>query len=293
MSNNIKKTLFLVGLLTSFNSYAKIHEFETTELRSMAGTGVAGILAEEAAFLNPASLAFFNTVSAFVQRDVNQIKNSRGDIIQKPKSTAIVLTDGNPNLSGSISYVNQEEGAFKRTRWGFSGSSPLSKQSAFGVSFRKTKDENILNRSEINYYQTVFGVTHALDEKTSLGLVAYDAFNSKGDATKAFVGFQHILLDYVTIAADMGGDYKSDEISKTILYRGALQIRALDDFYVRFGAFNDKSREEKGTGMGLAWIQPRLAFGFALKNFKQASNVLIGRNETKTREMSFSVSMRF
>ena len=161
-------------------AFAKIHEFETTHLKSLAGSGVAGIYMEEAAFLNPASLAFFDTGNVYFQRDMLQIKDSKGNIIQKPKATGIVIADGNPNLSGSLSYVNQEEGDAKRARWGLSASGPLSKKSAFGSSIRKTKDENTLSKTEVNYYQTTFGITHAIDTQTSLGIVAYDAFNSKG-----------------------------------------------------------------------------------------------------------------
>jgi hypothetical protein len=272
---------------------AKMHEFETTHAKSIAGTGVAGIYMEEAAFLNPASLAFFEQGDVYVQRDMMQIKDKDGNIIQKPKNTGVVLADGNPSLSGSLSYVQQEEGDMKRSRWGISASSPLSKESAFGVSFRKTKDENLTSKTESEYYQTVFGVTHAVDSQTSLGIVAYDAFNSKGDETKAILGVQRIFVDYITVALDFGGNYNSDEISDTLLYRGGVQVKVLNDFFLRFGAFNDKSRQEKGNGFGLAWIQPRLAFEFAMKNTKQDADLAINRNESKIRETSFGVSMRF
>ena len=259
----------------------------------MAGTGVAGIYMEEAAFLNPASLAFFEQGDVYVQRDMMQIKDSTGNIIQKPKNTGVVLADGNPSLSGSLSYVKQEEGNMERSRWGLSASGPMSKQSAFGVSVRKTKDENTTTKTSVDYYQTVFGVTHAIDAQTSLGIVAYDAFNSKADETKALLGFQHIFVDYITVAFDFGGNYNADEISDSLLYRGGVQVRVLNDFYLRFGAFNDKSRQEKGNGFGLAWIQPRLAFEFAMKNTKQEANLAINRSESKMRETSFGVSLRF
>lgn len=272
---------------------AKMHEFETTHTKSIAGTGVAGIYMEEAAFLNPASLAFFEQGNVYVQRDMMQIKDKDGNIVQKPKNTGVVLADGNPSLSGSLSYVNQEEGDLKRSRWGLSVSGPLNKQSAFGASVRKTKDENLTSKTESDYYQTVFGVTHAIDAQTSLGIVAYDAFNSKGDETKAILGLQHVFVDYITVALDFGGDYNADEISDTLLYRGGVQVRVLNDFFLRFGAFNDKSRQEKGNGFGLAWIQPRLAFEFAMKNTKQDADLAINRNESKIRETSFGVSLRF
>lgn len=275
-------------------AFAKLHEFETTHLKSTAGTGVSGIFMEEAAFLNPASLAFFQNANVYVQRDMLQIKDSKGNVIQKPKNTGVVVADGNAALSGSLSYVHQEEGVMKRKRWGLSTSAPLNERSAFGASIRKSKDENTLTKTSEDYYQTVFGVTHAIDQQTSLGLIAYDVFNSKGDATKAIAGIQHVFVDYITIAFDIGGNYKADEISDTLLTRGSIQLRVLDDFYLRFGAFNEKELEEKGNAYGLAWISPKLGFEFALKSTTQKASVLKQRpTENKLREASFGVSLRF
>lgn len=274
-------------------AYAKVHEFETTHQKSMAGTGVAGIFMEEAAFLNPASLSFFNNGNISVQRDMLQLKDAQGNILQKPKSTGVVFSDGNPSLSGSVSYVHQEEGVYKRKRWGVSTSAPINAGSAFGVSVRKTKDENTSTGVVKDYYQSVFGVTHSIDAQTSLGVVVYDAFKSQGQATKAFVGAQHLFVDYITLAFDLGANYKAEEISDSLLYRGGIQVRVLDDFYLRFGAFNDKEKQEKGNGFGLAWIQPKLGLEFAMKNTKQEANLAQNRAESKIKEMSFSVSLRF
>jgi len=152
---------------------AKMHEFETTHTKSIAGTGVAGIYMEEAAFLNPASLAFFEQGDIYVQRDMMQIKDKDGNIIQKPKNTGVVLADGNPSLSGSLSYVQQEEGDLKRSRWGVSASAPLNKQSAFGVSFRKTKDENLTSKTESDYYQTVYGMRFIASVSANISAIIF------------------------------------------------------------------------------------------------------------------------
>lgn len=280
-------------LLSSNFAFAKIHEFETTHLKSMAGTGVAGVFMEESAFLNPASLAFFQNADVYFQRDMLQFKDADGKIVQKPKSTGVVLADGNSNLSGSLSYTSQEEGSMKRSRWGLTAAAPLSTSSAFGTSIRKTKDENSATNKKVDYYQTVIGVTHAISQQTTLGVVAYDAFNSAGDETKALIGFQYMMADYVTFAGDFGGNYNSDEITDTLLYRGGIQLKVLNDFFIRFGAFNDKGRQEKGNGYGISWIQPRLAFEFAMKNTKQTANTAILRPESKLREVSFGASIRF
>lgn len=291
--NQFRKTFLATVLLSGNLAFANIHEFETTHLKSMAGTGSSGIFMEEAAFLNPASLAFYTLSSLYAQRDSFELKDANGKILEKPKNTAFVIADGNGNLSGSLSYVEQNEESIKRKRWGFSMSSPLSAQSAFGVSVRKTKDENLSTHSEIKYYQTVLGITHSIDPETSLGIVAYDIFNSKGKATQALFGIQHRFVEYITLAFDLGGNYKSSEISKNLLYRGGIQIKILDDFYARFGAFNNKELKETGDGLGLGWVQPKLALEFALKNTTQKANLLLNKEERKIKETSFALSFRF
>lgn len=273
-------------------AHSKIHEFETTHLKSMGGTGVGGVLAEESAFLNPAPLAFFNTATFYVQKDSGKLTNDNVSA-PKPKALGFVMADGNPSLSGSLSYVTQEEDIYKRKRWGLSFSGPVSEKSAFGISYRQTTDENTQTNVTKKYYQTVLGVTHSIDEKLTMGIVAYDPFKSQGHETKALIGMQYVLMTYISAAFDFGGDYTSDEISKTLLYKGALQVKVLDDFYLRFGGFNDKARAESGNGYGLAWIQPRLSFEVSLKNTKRSKNVSLTMAEQSFKETSFAASIRF
>jgi len=282
----------IISTSTLSIAHAKIHEFETTHLKSTAGTGVGSILTEESAFLNPAPLAFFTTSTFYVQKD--SAKFTENNVAQpKPKSLGFVLADGNPSLSGSLSYVDQEEDNIKRKRWGLSMSGPVADKSAMGVSVRQTKDENMSSKAVQKYYQTVIGVTHAIDEKISMGIVAYDPFKSKAQETKALIGFQYILLTYITASVDFGADYTAEEISKTLIYKGALQVKVLDDFYLRFGGFKDKMRAENGNGFGLSWIQPRLSFEFAMKNTTRDKDLLINQSETKFKETSLAVSIRF
>lgn len=284
--------MVLSFILIPITARAKIHEYETTHLKSMAGTGIGGVLAEECAFLNPAPLAFFNTASVYAQQD-SAVLTSNNINSSKKKSIGFVMSDGNPSLSGSLSYVNQNEDIYNRKRWGLSFSGPVSEMSAFGMSYRKTSDLDLLTNITKNYYQSVFGVTHVIDEKLTLGIVAYDPFKSQGHETKAIVGIQYSAMAYISAAFDFGGDYNSQAITKTLFYRAALQIKALDDFYIRFGGFNDKLRAEKGNGYGLAWIQPRLSFELSLKNTTKSKDESLGTLEQDNRETSFSASMRF
>jgi hypothetical protein len=258
----------------------------------MGGTGAGGVLAEECAFLNPAPLAFFNTASVYVQQDSAVLTSNDVDLA-KQKSIGFVMSDGNPSLSGSLSYVNQKEDTYNRKRWGLSFSGPVSERSAFGMSYRKTSDQDSLTNITKDYYQSVFGVTHVIDEKLTLGIVAYDPFKSLGHETKAIIGIQYSLMAYISAAIDFGGDYNSKAITKTLFYKAALQVKALDDFYLRFGGFSDKLRGENGNGYGIAWIQPRLSFEVSLKNTTKMKNESLGLSEQNNRETSLAASIRF
>jgi hypothetical protein len=276
MVNYIPKVIFLSAILLIGNVHATVHEFETTHMKSMGGAGIAGILAEESAFNNPAPLAFFTTSSVYAQKD----KSALGS------ATGFVLADGNPEISGSISYVKQEEDDFRRSRWGLSMSTPTSKNSSAGVSIRKTTDDKISSHTSTKYYQAVLGVDHIISEQFSVGVVAYDPFKSKGGETKAMIGMQYLLMDYIVGVVDFGGNYTKDTFSKSLIYKGALQVTVLNDVFLRVGTFTDKEKSEKGTGMGLAWIQPRLSFAFAQKNFTTSM-------ERRIKESSLSLSLRF
>jgi len=290
--NYICKTFLLSTIVFSFSSHASLHEYETTHLKSMGGAGVGSILVEESAFLNPAPLAFFQNASVYVQKDDSSFTEGAG-VGSTPKSTAFVLADGNPNLAGSVSFSKQEEANMERQRWGLSLSSLAGERSAFGVSVRSSNDKNKLTDVTSKYYQTVIGITHAVDEKSSMGITVVDPFKSIAHETKILIGVQLLALNYITLNADFGGDYNAIDVSKAVIYKGSMQVKVLDDFYVRFGGFNDKIKKESGNGYGLAWVQPRLSFEFAYKNTKSSADALLGTSEFRTKETSLSASIRF
>jgi len=221
-----------------------------------------------------------------------KFQDANGNTYDKPKNTALSLNDGNASLSGSVSYLDQTEGQFERKRWGASLSSAVGAKSSFGVSVRKTTDEDTTTKQKDKYYQTVFGILHAITPQTTLGIVAYDAFRSKGDATRAYLGLQHVFADYITLGFDAGTDWKADDLGKAAIYRGSIQVRLLNDFHLRFGVFDDKLLEEKGNGFGLSWVQPKLILEFAMMNAKKLENVSLSRPETKRKDVSFSVTLR-
>lgn len=279
--------LFTFTTLHSF-AYAKIHEYQTTRTKSVAGGGVGSVLLEESAFLNPASISFFQTSSIFAQKDNITTTDNANSSFPEKSSLGFVLAQGDPSLAGTFSYINQKEGNIQRRRFGISMSSPMSNTSSLGFSVRDSKDTDSTTNTTAKYYQTVFGVTHIMSNNTSMGIVLYDPFKSKAKETKLLIGFQHNLFSYITAMFDVGADYNAEEISKKTSLSGAVQIRVLDDFYLRAAGFNDKIKNEQGESYGIAWIQPRLAFEFAIKNTKdKTSNI-----EQKNKETSFSISLR-
>ncbi len=57
---------FLLATVTIHNfAFARIHEYQTTRTKSVGGGGTGSVLLEESAFLNPASISFFQTSSIF------------------------------------------------------------------------------------------------------------------------------------------------------------------------------------------------------------------------------------
>lgn len=270
-----------------------MHEFETTHLKSRGGSGTAGVFMEESAFLNPASISFFEGMNIYAQRDMLKFKDKDNAVTDEPKNTGFVVSEANSGISGTLSYVEQNEEAVKRKRWGVSASTKLDARTSLGLSVRKTKDHDSASNSDKKYYQTVIGLTSIIANDTSLGFVVYDAFKSQGQATKALVGFQHSFADYITVSGDVGANWHADEISDSLLYKGAVQLRVWNDFFLRFGAFDDKELEEKGNGFGLSWIQPKLGLEFAMKNTKKKENLALSRPESKIQETSFALSLRF
>lgn len=285
-----RSSIFFLLLLPCIHNFAsaKIHEYETTRTKSVAGGGVGSVLVEESAFLNPASTTFFQTSSIFAQKDNFTTSDNINTAYPKKSSMGFVLAQGDPSIGGTFSYIKQREGSIERKRLGVSMSGPIADTSSFGFSVRDSKDFDSNTNTTKKYYQTVFGVTHVMSNSTTMGVVLYDPFRSAGHETKILLGFQHNLFSYITGILDFGADYNAEEISKKIIINGAVQIRVLDDFYLRAGGFNDKIREEKGESYGIAWVQPRLSLEFAIKNTKDKTST----TDQKNKETSFSLSLR-
>jgi hypothetical protein len=288
MSNYNRIKILLSACFISFSIEAKIHEYETSLLKSRGGSGAAAALVEESSFLNPASTSLTGASTLYYQHDTQSINDTTNKNYPKQSSSGFVLGDSSNGYSLNLSYISQIEENDSRKGFGLTTSTAIGPQSFVGYSIRLNTDLNSLTQVSKKYYESVFGVTHIISQGTSVAIIAFDPFKSKADNTHAIIGINHELVAFVAISADLGLQYLDDQITKNYSAKGAIQIKVLDDFYLKFGIFNDKSRSEKGEGIGLSWMGPRFSLDFGLKNTRTD----IAQIEKKSKDISFSIAFR-
>ncbi len=293
-----KKLTFLALFSLSLKTYgfSRIHDFETTRLKSTSGAGVGSILLEEAAILNPATLSFFNQSSFYGTMNNGDFSpRDNSPSLSEKKDMGIIISDANPSVSGAFHYLKQEEGHSSRDRYGVTMSGIVGKTSALGFSYRKSDDTIGLSSSikhTKKYQQTSMGVLHVVDKNLTFGLVAFDLFKGHSQDAKAVMGFQYGFAQSVALIADLGSRWDQN-LSDHLVYRGAIQFNIFNDFFLRVGMFNDKSNDERGNSYGLSWVQPRLALDFAMKNSKIQRSTSKGQSPYDLKETSFGLSFRF
>jgi hypothetical protein len=289
----IKSYLTLVFLMASTSGISSTYKFETARLKSTAGAGVGSLLLDESTLLNPAPMAFFNIASFYIQRS-DQKTTSRENGINKSlndsEHTGFIASDSKGILKGSVSYQRYKGESFSRKRWAVALASPVGKSSAIGINFRKTKERKLGADSE--YSQIIFGLSHVLDESFSFGLVVIDPFKKGFTAQKGTMGLQYSYKNLISLLFDLGADLK-DDVETSYSYKSALQIKVFEDFYLRMGIFKDKKLSEKGNGIGVGWVQPKLSIDFALKNTNTEAEKEEFEFKKSIKETSFSLSYRF
>jgi hypothetical protein len=285
--------LFFITLTSTYAN--RIPEFETSRLKGTGGAGVGSLLIDESSVLNPAPLAFFNMGSLYFQKVSGESTLLESNSISNNDQMAVIASDSKGEVKGSLSYLKYSYRNSKRKRLAASLAKRAGPKSAFGITYRQTDDQifrGSLAQSEEKYRQTVFGATHSINETFKIGVVVIDPLKVKPQDTRGIIGLQYVIQDYISFMLDGGADY-SDELSKTALWKAAVQIKFLNDFYLRFGTFNDKGLANKGSGAGFSWIQPRLAFDIAVKNTSVLENEELVQNSEKIKETSLSMSYRF
>lgn len=275
---------------------ARVHDFETTRLKSTAGAGVGSILMDEATILNPAPIALFTNSAFYVSQAGIDVTNQDDPTAPAAisRTRGIIISDSKGGLNGSISLLKQEENGEFRERMAASLASPMGDRSSLGISYRKTKDSNLKNGAleKEEYNQFVVGITHAINPSFSIGLIAIDPLQTKAEDSKGIVGFQYLYKGFISVMFDIGSDYHQN-LSDELLYRAGAQFKLLQDFYFRFGLFDDKGLGEKGNGVGVGWVQPRLVIDLALKNTSVFSDLANSINGKDISETSLSLSYKF
>ncbi len=293
-SSGWKTFLFLILAALSHDGFSYIHNFETTRLKSTGGAGAASMLVEEATLLNPASIAFFEITSIYFQKaNVQTTKNDR-DTTDNDQ-IGFVVSDSNPSISGSLSYLNHSEGDGKRKRFSISAATSLGKSSAMGIAYRITKDKYFdhgLETSKDDFNQVVLGVTHAINESLSFGVVVNDPQKKRKEDSTYILGMQYVYAGFLSLMADAGAPLSKTGTTQ-LFYKMALQFKILDDFYFRVGTFNDKFLGEKGNGIGLGWVQPKLGIELAAKNTTNFARPELSRQKSSIKDASLSLSFRF
>lgn len=285
--------------MTLNTSYAAnpVPQFETTRMKGTAGAGVASVLMDEATYLNPATIAYWNKGSVYYQKSgLDSTPTNKTDpTTQAFSSQSIIVSDAKGSSGGSLSYNTIDYQGQTVKRFAAAFAHPIGKKSSLGVTGVYTKeslyDEND-NLVSADYKQTTIGVAHVIDESVSLGFVVHDPFQEKDGDTRATTGFQYIFSDFLTLMFDVGADYNRD-LSETATWKAGTQIKLFSDFYARFGAFNDKGLKQKGSGVGVGWLQPRLVLELALKNTELLESEELNQTGEDIKETSFSLSYRF
>lgn len=286
------KYLPLILIASTFisKSYARIFNYETTRMKSTAGTGIATPLVDEATMLNPATLGFFNLSALYVQKSNSDITAQSQTTNSESKSYGFIASDTKGNVKGSLSYFKQDYKNESRKQFNASIASTIGKWSSSGVTYKKITDS--IDGVEKDYVITTFGVSHFVDKNLAMGIVVNDPFKAKEFETRAIVGLQYTLKDYINIILDAGADYNQD-LQESSLVRAALQLKVWNDFFLRFGASEDKLLKERSTGAGIGWVQPRLVLNFALKNTSLSEDEKLNQKDEDIKETSFSLSYRF
>ncbi len=281
---------FLLIFILPVTTHAALRtKFETTRMKSTGGTGIGSILLEESNFLNPAPLGLYEIGSIYLQRVGNNQDRQTitgSSTVSEASTLGAIITDAKGRVGGSASYFKTEGPGYETNSITASFGYPIGKSSAFGTSYRfiKSKYNNIETRDS---QQITVGVTHMINNSISLGFVAIDPLKKVHGETRGIFGVQYVYKSYISIMFDMGADYTED-LSKSALLRGAIQFSFMNDFYLRAGMFSDKGDQEKGSGVGLSWVQPKLMLEMAMKNTTSRLD-----QSDKDQETSFSLSYRF
>lgn len=289
---NIVFFLTLLTTLASRDVNARLRDQETTRLISSSGAGIGSILLNESAFLNPASIYFFQTSTFYYQKGSSRLDNSssqRTDDFKKGENQILLLTDTSSALKGAFSYQTQSENGDDRKRFSSSASSNLGPNASFGILYRYTEDDQDQHKV---YHQGIFGISYIYDKKLTLGAILVDPFLANKEDTRLAGGIQYALAQNFLLIADVGVNY-NDDPEENRFWKAAFQAQFLKDFFLRYGQFDDGTTDLRGHSWGLSWIGPRLALEYAYRRSEAVKDGSTFYEGEELEEHSLALSLVF
>lgn len=280
----------LLGL--SCATYLNASEISTTRLKATAGAGVGSLLMDEATVLNPAAISFFQVSSIYIQKSGTEITPDDNSPLSaaSEENLLFIASDSKGDVDGSISYSKQDDRYGKVTRLAASASSAIGKKSALGFSYSTTKRTAGPLPAKLD--QISAGVTHAISPEFTFGIIVPDVMGDDPLARRAIAGAQYVYKDFIALMFDAGAGWETDAQESSVV-RAAIQLKVFQDFYMRFGAQEDKGLKKKGTGAGVGWVQPKLVIEASVASTQYSELASIGQVDEEAKETSFSLSYRF
>lgn len=261
-------------------TWAQIRDLQTARLNSAAGTGVGSILMTEGSILNPASSAFFNGTSVSYQstsvslKSENSLRDTTNREWKSPRNQAVFASDHGGDLKGGMSYQDQRENGFSRTRYTMHGAGLIADNISFGALYRYTEDERpdyYSNKSHKTFHQIVLGTTVILAKDLTLGIVYVDPGKTNKLDERLLTGFQYNVTDRLALLADVGW-LPTRSFESRYQWSAAVQFNPFADLYLRAGKFYDHITFLEGSGWGVSWVGPKLGLEFAQKYTEKMSD---------------------
>jgi hypothetical protein len=281
-----------------------IRAWETTQMKSMGGAGLANLTMINGLYNNAAMLSFFTNSLAYLQINSAKLENSitanrnaNYGNDNPPRGFTFGLTDASNVNKGGVSYQDYSESGIQRKRYSFSSAAMLGRDMSIGGQYNYTTDKykNSSTTAELDdkFHEGNFSFSYLVTPKMNLSLLWFDPFRSSGYESKTMVATQFTVIEKVLVFVDLGWDVKS-AFQQTYILNWATEINFYQGFYIRYGRFLDHIINQQGDGMGLGWNTERFSLEFAMKNSERKSDkgsfLLAGE---KLKETSFSLTYLF
>lgn len=302
MKNYIKKLgliniVFLLSLLTTLTLStapvnAKLRDLESTRLISTSGAGIGSVLLNEAAFLNPASIYFFQQSSLYYQQGSSKMKEAsaeRESDYKDGENQTFLITDTSSALKGAFSYQTQSEDGDSRKRFTSSASSNWGKNMSVGVLYRYTEED--AQDHEV-YHQGVLGITYIHSKQLTFGAILVDPFLANKEDALLGGGLQYTLTQNFIVIADAGANY-NDDPEDNKFWRAAAQAQFFKSFYLKYGRFEDDITKLRGYSYGVSWVGPKLAVEYAYRNSEARQDTEFYFNGEQLEDHSVALSVVF